>query len=327
MRRRLLRPIRRRSARANRVAELTLAVATLDVVADGSESLSSLAAAFKAARATEKERTPEVSAADRAWVNLARALLNAQRISWAQYVFTVGAIAEGLNEGRWFRGDYDRDLPSPRKDPSGRRYAEVLDRKLYGVFEELGEKEVSELWRTRRSDYDTLREQGRRYYFHADELRLALRYAVTDAFDAARDAAAHGGFRAAVTLLGSALEGLLLERCLRSPRKARAAADALPRRLRARANGEFTSWSFEVLIEVCSSAGWLRRISTPTRVYHPEGLAHSLRAMRNWIHPGREAKLRPWQSVYEKDYSVAVALYQAVEAALSPPRPRASRHR
>jgi hypothetical protein len=317
VKRHLIRRLNTQRGSAATRAGILRAIRALDDTVTGVESLRALALAAK--RASDREGaggTTEEEVAH-AWIALNRGLLKAQRISWAQYVFGVGSIVEGICDDRWLRGTYTAELP-PADAPgdTNAEYERVLDAKLLAVFEEFGCDDLAVLRREKRAEYDELRERGRRFYFHGRQYDAALRDVVDQLYAGARAAASGAEYRAAVTLLGASLEGHLLSRCLRSARKARTVVASLPKKLRDRAAGDMRRWKFEILVEVCDKADWFRVVHSDDRSYSPAGLAHSLRQMRNWIHPAREAADRPWQGVYAQDFELAHALYLIAVAAL-----------
>ena len=292
--------------------------------------------AMAAARAEAGESAGKDAEVARRDVELARALFRARRFSWTEYVFYASVWCEGVHDGRHMDGVYAPVLaPLSRAievaeqakpfDEAicaslNREYDRVIDEAFGDVCIELGAADIAELWRARRAEYDELRERGRRFVHHSDEYDRALRDLVAETSASAERSAAGGEFRAAVTLLGASLEGLLLQRCRRSARQARRVAAGLPRRMRNRAASPIEKWSFEILIEVCDRAGWLPTITSEAGALSPAGMAHSVREMRNWIHPGRESRDRPWKGVFGPDYQVAHALFTLVATALRPPR-------
>jgi hypothetical protein len=127
-------------------------------------------------------------------------------------------------------------------------------------------------------------------------------------YDATRAASAKA-YLAAVTSLGAGLEALLLLRCLGSPHKARKIAEGLARGRRRRFPIDLTKWTFNQLIDVCLGAGWLPPVESELATYSPADLANILRLMRNYVHPGRQVRERPWVEVDERDYKDADAIY------------------
>ncbi len=176
--------------------------------------------------------------------------------------------------------------------------------------------ELAELKASNPKDFDRLRELGRRSIFHTDELALALRDVVVRCERDGRRAAQAGAYSAAITALGAGVEGLLLLRCLRSPHKAVRVAKSLPARARPRKLDDSTSWTFDNLIAVCLAARWLPPIDTSVASYNSAGLAHLLRNMRNYVHPGRYARERPWTEPDELEYRDAEAIYVLMLAAV-----------
>ena len=118
-------------------------------------------------------------------------------------------------------------------------------------------KELADLWKNDQSAYDKLREKGRRAVFHRDAQLDALKEIVACYGRDARLAASANAYSAAVTLLGSALEGILLIRCLKSEQKAVRIAKSIRKPRKINPVNEPVKWALESLIEVCFKAGWL----------------------------------------------------------------------
>ena len=336
----LLRPLAPQSARRLSPSQVRTAVTRLDDVIVQDASLRSEHRAYLETLRGGGGPHWETSESTALWVALARSMYRSLRTSWAQYVFQVAVAVESLHENRRTTGAYDTDIGSimadlgalqnatsrakvRRRDHLSIKLGQILDSKFASALREVGATEIALLYDADRRLFDELRERGRRFQFHHNNFSLALRDVVAEIHADGLRAAETQNYRAAVTLLGAALEGLLLMRCLRSQVRARKVAAELPRRLRTRATGELRAWSFEILIEVTSRAGWLGAVKSGVGEYSPPALAHWLRDMRNLIHPSREAQTRPWQGVYKEDYDLANALYTVVRRALSPtPRRR-----
>ena len=154
-----------------------------------------------------------------------------------------------------------------------------------------------------------MRERGRRTVFHSNELILAIRDVVLRYEDEAKEAAKIGAYSAAIICLGAGIEGLLLFRCLRSKKKAGQISQTLLKRVRPRSPDDPTTWTFETLIEVCLKAGWLPPVETSLARYNVSALAHNLRLMRNYVHPGRQAREQPWSEADKRDYQDANSIY------------------
>jgi hypothetical protein len=148
--------------------------------------------------------------------------------------------------------------------------------------------------------------------FHSEDTVEALGDHVIAYEREARRAAAAKAFSAAITSLGAGLEGLLLLRCLRSKDDAIRIASSLSKDSRPRNLGDPTTWNFEALIETCLAAGWLPPLTTPLAQINSGSLAHALRLMRNYVHPGRQVRERPWLQAGEEEYVDAEAIYTAL---------------
>lgn len=177
------------------------------------------------------------------------------------------------------------------------------------VFREFGFSDLAELSEKSPNEFDRLRERGRRTVFHKDEYLHALRDIIVRHEKDAELASAVGAYSAAVTSLGAGVEGLLLLRCLQSKTKATRLARAIPKKNRPRFPGDPTTWSFENLIEVSFQAGWLPSLETPSVRLNSASLAHIIRLMRNQVHPGRQAKEKPWSEIDKRDFDDAIAIY------------------
>jgi hypothetical protein len=266
---------------------------------------------------------------------LAQALYAARRISRQEYVIFATYPVEGVHEARLMDGQYDDDVRKIAKEmaaleekyglgpsefwPIGQapkayqrlssQYDSAVDKRFVITLREFGLSDLADLRETNPDEFDRLRERGRRSVFHRDEVIPVLRDIVVQYETDARRAASARAYSAAVTLLGAGLEGLLLLRCLRSKRTALLVAGSLPKRLRPRSPDDPTTWSFETLIETCHTAGWLPPVSTSVAQYNAASLAHILRGLRNFVHPARRARERPWSEADEDDYRDAEAIY------------------
>jgi hypothetical protein len=266
---------------------------------------------------------------------LAKLLYASRRISKHEYVIMAVSPAEAVHQGRWLDGRYDDDLgpinqslrrierehglgpdqywlrgegPQEHIDLT-KQYSAILDAKFRETLRELGLDDLATMLEQSREEFDRLRERGRRSLFHKDEYILAVQDVVVQYEKEARQAAAIGAYSVAVTALGAGVEGLLLLRCLRSRHKASRIAKGLPKRLRPPFPDDLSKWRFETLIEVCLKAGWLRPIETSIAVYDTASMAHVLRLMRNYVHPGRRARKKPWSVTDEQEYRDADAIY------------------
>ncbi len=266
-------------------------------------------------------------------IALAQALYDSRRISLHQYVVMASFPVEDIHSKRWLGREYDDDLAPlvaaidaiertgglgpneywgrnegpPEHIILNQQYEDVLDQKFESALREFGLDDLSRMYRDDRERFDKLRERGRRSVFHDGEYELALRDLVDQYEREARKAANVGAYTVAIAGLGAGIEGLLLLRCLRSPVKSAKASKELARR--PKSPNDPKTWSFETLIEVCLSCGWLPPIETAIARYDTAALSHMLRHMRNYIHPARRARDKPWAETDGRDFADAEAIY------------------
>lgn len=334
IRRALLKPIARRRKYARDAKVVLTALSRLDertigtvLVENSRELISNRSSILR----IKSWKDPVVA---KQFVALIRALFNSRQISRPEYVFYVCFPVEAIHEERWIDGAYKELEPISQRLkeiaaehglgpdeywPIGEgpaehnelndQYSAVLDSYLIKTLREFDLDDMANLREQDADEYKRLHERGRRAVFHTDEIVAVIRDIVVRYEGDATRAAIANAYSAAVILLGAAIEGLLLLRCLRSNKKAARVARKLPKRTRPKNLNDPTTWKFETLIEVCFQAGWLPPVSTSLAKYKSEGLAHVIREMRNYVHPGRQAKEKPWSEVEERDYLDAQAIY------------------
>lgn len=342
VRRALLKPIARRKPTPATPKLLASALDYLDKRALATALLPDLARVQKEAKEARSKESWKNPDAARISVAFAKALFLARRISSQEYTFFVAVAAEGVHDGRMSESAYpeiselmnriravevEHNLPDGHYWRLGEGPPEYLQlntlfddasQKRFGeTLEELGAFDLATLFATDQAEFDRLRERGRRSIFHKDETIAALVDTVVRYEREARLAASTKAYTSAVVLLGAAVEGLLLLRCLRSRRKAQQVAAALPRAKRPRGHQNPCQWTFDTLIETCLAAGWLPDISTESTRVRPHGLAHLLREMRNYVHPGKVATQRPWIEAEAHDFADAEAIYTTLFATIS----------
>ena len=340
LRRFLLRPLSRRTLVADQ-SRISTALNRLYTRAVGEDILPAVTKALRTARSagTALARDPD---ATRAWVRVVRALRASRRISYQEYVFFAAAPVESLYESRWLdrspHGDVaeitekmariekqyglkDDQYWSRGEAPAEYQglcdqYDALFEKDAIRALREFGLDDIAELRELRPEEFARCRERGRRAAFHEGEFGAVLRDIILQYEADAKRSADAGSYSAAVTLLGAAIEGVLLLRCLRSKRKAASVASLLPKGLRPSLPDNPTAWRFETLIEVCRAAGWLPPISTSIGEVDPSGLAHILRQMRNLVHPARRVRERPWSEVHHDDYLDAQAIYMILASTM-----------
>jgi hypothetical protein len=342
LRRALLKPlVRRRTAPAND-KRIEAAFEALEERAIATAALPEVVQEMRRERLNkDQERWKDAGVATRR-VQSAIAMYRARRVSFSEYAFLVASAAEGVCDGRISAGSYSdieqvseemraievahglkakefwrvEDAPSQYRELSV-KWDQVADEHFAATLDELEGYDVGTLFKNDRGEFDRVRERGRRSFFHKGEFISALKDTVVRYEHEARAAASIKAFTAGVILLGAAVEGLLLLRCLRSRVKASRAAAKLPRKKRPQHVAAPATWTFDTLIHVCLQAGWLPEIETPSIGVRPDGLAHLLRQMRNFVHPGNVSAQRPWIEVDGRDFSDAETVYTTLFMAMS----------
>ena len=342
----LLRPLdRRRTLMANQKA-IVSALERLDDRTLGNAVLPVIAKSAKALRRNRSQGSLKDPAYIKKQVVLSEALYLSRRISRSEYVYFASSPVETINEGRWLDGQFDNELHEIKQEieaidkesgllpdqywPKGQapdefrgrynalegQYSEVIERRFMAALREFGLDDLANLREHNLEEFDRLHERGRRSLHHKSEDVRALKDIAVRHEEEASRAASAKAYTAGVILLGAALEGLLLIRCLRSKQKAIRTASALPKKQRPQFPEDPAKWWFETLITTCLAAGWLPRISTEYALYAPEALADILRNMRNLVLPGRCAREKPWSETDERDYRDAEAIYVTLRSKL-----------
>jgi hypothetical protein len=340
VRRALLRPLLRRKAAPAGAKRVQVAFRDLEARANASAALRQLAEIAKHSKYDPSEVNNLDAVAAR--ISLAHALHVARRLSFQEYLFILDAASEALFIGRMDSGTYpelrrlakkmqaveaahgltkDEYWRNSDAPPEYRALAKKWDRAARdceaGVLHELdASKRAHALFNNDPREFDRLRERGRRAFFHKDETVAALNDTILRYEGEAKAAAGAKAYTAAVILLGAAVEGMLIVRCLNSRRKARQVATELPRAKRPKEGSAPSSWRFETLIEVCLQAGWLPAVDLRSVSVLPDGLAHTIRQMRNFVHPGKAATERPWIEVDAFDFADAECIFTALFATI-----------
>lgn len=339
VRRYLLKPLVHRRTSPAQHKKIEVALRELQERAAASSVLPELATQQKLARENRQKNHWEDPITAKSCIDSAFVMYLARRISLQEYVFMVAHYVEGVHEGRIASKTYPeleqislgmrnieqehglgpneywqtRDAPPEYRQLSS-EWSAAADRRLTETMNELEGHEVASLFASNKGEFERLRERGRRSFFHKDELIPALVDTVKRYELEAKAAAQAKAFTAAVTMLGAAMEGLLLLRCLRSKTKAIQSAKVLPSKLRPKDPGSLTRWSFDNLIQVCLHAGWLPLIETTTLSIKPDGLAQLLKQMRNQVHPGRACSDRPWIEAAQREFDDAELIYATLYA-------------
>jgi len=337
----LLKPMVQRRKGVTDQKELDAALDRLDDRALAEGFLPEIIERLAAARSDKDSKSWKDPDAAREKVSAAWALFASRRISRAEYVYYAAHPVEMIHDSRWTDGDYEELLPiaqaidavqekhglqpeeywkigeGPEQyNKLSNEYSTVLGKRFVKTLREFELGDLADLLEADPDEFARLRERGRRSIFHREEITHALRDIVVRYEEDARRAASVGAYSAAVTLLGAGIEGLLVLRCLRSPKKSARIARNLPNKKPPRFLDDPTTWNFEILIETCLAAGWLSPVSTSVAKYKTATLAHILRRMRNNVHPGRHVRERPWVEINEDDYKDSQAIYDTLRIAV-----------
>ena len=335
----LVKPLTRRRVSPARFARIEAAFVQLEERALASAVLPEMVGELRKLRIEGKKcRWMDPNEAT-AKIHLAIAMYIARKISLQEYIFLVAHASEGVHEGRIIAKAYPelehlsagmrqieadhgvttgqfwplKDAPAEYQRLSS-KWSAAAKMRLAETLAELEGQYASTLFSADRIAFDRLRERGRRSFFQKSDFMPALADTVKRYEQEARVSAAGGAFTAAVTLLGAALEGLLLLRCMKSQAKAIQVAAALPKRHRPRDDDRPSRWTFDNLINVCLQAGWLPVLHTDSVEIRPEELAHLLRRMRNHIHPGKVCTESPWIEAERRDFEDAEVIYTTLFA-------------
>lgn len=339
VRRHLLKPLVRRRTSPAQLSKVEAAFRELEERAAASSVLPELAAQQKQARTNRPKDHWKDPITAKSHIDFAFAMYLARRISLQEYIFMVSHSVEGVHDGRIADKTYPeleelscamrqieqkhglgpgeywltKDAP-PEYCRLSSKWSAAANRRFVETLNELEGHDVASLFQRDKGEFERLRERGRRSFFHKDELIPALADTVKRYELEAKTAAQAAALTAAVTMLGAAMEGLLLLRCLRSRAKATRTAKNLSPKLRPRDPSALTRWSFDNLIQVCLHAGWLPLIDTPSISIKPDGLAHLLKQMRNQVHPGRVCSDRPWIEATQREFDDAELIYSTLYA-------------
>lgn len=270
-------------------------------------------------------------------VGLARALRQAGRITFAEYVIQVAHRMEMVSDHRWREGAYSAELDPiiVAMNEIKRRhglteneywlradepddysvlsdaYSKCLDDKLIKTMREFGEDELADLREREPQRYDALREEGRRSIFEKDNHLSALSTLI-DEYE--REAQAAGGadaYLAGSLMWGAAAEGRLLLWCLLAPETAEKARQSLLDKERPR-KPDPAEWTLDQLLRVAKAAGWLSVLEDEDFTFVVAGLVENLRRTRNLIHPGRSLRDEPHLRRDKAAFEDAQAAYAAL---------------
>ncbi|RUR14760.1 hypothetical protein ELY21_15365 [Legionella sp. km535] len=249
-----------------------------------------------------------------------------------EYTYFILAPIESFHDSRWSDKFYDarirpildkmdeiekkHGLKDGHSWPAGKGPREY--NKPSKEYDKIYEETFIETLR----EFDRLREHGRRIFHHKDATSEILRETVINYEKDAMKSSKAGAYLAGIIALAAALEGTLILICLKSTPLAEAAFEEIEKqdiketdtkRNKKKGNAKDpTTWSFDTLIQVCTRTGWIQNIETENAVFNASEIAHLLRKMRNYVHPARQSKEKPWMVTSEKEYQMAQSIYIAL---------------
>jgi len=204
------------------------------------------------------------------------------------------------------------------------KYDSILKRKQSDTFRKYAPS-LSKLLENDSTEFWRLYEIGRRSVFEGTD-HLASILELIDLYESeAKKCAATKAYYAANSMLGSASEARLILECLRQPSKVKRIISSLPKKQRPNSANPL-DWNLNLLMKVAEHAGWLPNIDDGELIFVVSVLAHRLRSMRNFIHPGRHALDKPHARLGEEEWRDAwsgyIALRHSIERARQRPAKR-----
>lgn len=270
-------------------------------------------------------------------LKLSDALYESGRFTAEQYFFHCASPVESLHEHRLFSGVYDEKikpisskiraveikngLPPDHYWPVGggpaeyrrlnERYNKTVDSYLAPLFRELGLAHHARLWLNDRAEYSRLREAGRASTFDAADIENATLKLIEMYEFEAKKCAKSNAYYAAVVMLGSASEALILLRCLQKPAELSEAIAKIPKSIGLHKGGP-RHWSLGQLIQVARIAGWVANLETENVIVQMVNLVGHLQELRNLVHPGRHVEGMPHTSIGHEQYLDARSAHLAL---------------
>lgn len=254
---------------------------------------------------------PALERRARLYISIAQARYDAGEVSEHELLFhKCFAIENQVHESRWANGIYDESLnPIAEKMKAVEKghgladdefwlksdapedylrfsaaYDKEMERKLLETFVEFGADDLKELYLSNREEFDRLHHIGGRSIFLKGD-RPRLQFLASSYEDEAERAEQAGAFLAASVMLGSAIETRLIVTCLENEEKIKETLDRLQLTNKDLKSKNPVTWSLEVLIKVCSTAGWIPDYKVGGFTFSGSKMAEFLRSTRNQVHP------------------------------------------
>jgi hypothetical protein len=208
----------------------------------------------------------------------------------------------------------------PEHQVENKKYDSILDQKQNDTFRKyapslfnLLQKDAAEFWK--------LYEMGRRSVHERSDHRASIVELIGLYEIEAKKSADAGAYYAANSMIGSAVESRLILECLRHPKMTQNIIASLPKRQRPSSKSPL-DWRLNTLIEIAAHAGWLPNIDDGDLILPVPSLAHRLRSMRNFLHPGRHAMDKPHARLGKEEWQYAWSGYIALRYAIEQSRKR-----
>lgn len=254
---------------------------------------------------------PALERRARLYISIAQARYDAGEISEHELLFHKCFVIENqVHESRWSNGVYAEVLdPIAEKMKAVEKaygltddqfwlisdapeeylllsseYDSEMERKLLETFVEFGADDLKELYLSNREEFDRLHHiGGKSIFLKGDKPRLqSLANSYEDEAERAEKA---GAFLAASVMLGSAIEARLIVTCLENEEKVRETLGRLQLTNKDLKSKNPITWPLDLLIQVCSSAGWIPDYKVGGFTFSGNKMAEFLRSTRNQVHP------------------------------------------
>src|SRR5699024_1945774 len=291
----------------------------------------------------EKIRKDEDSKEDysRRMLQFVKAKRKSGGLSFPNYIFRAAFYVIEIHENRWLNHQYDEELnPISQKMKEiekenglkedeywpldegpdewrelNNEYNRVLYQKLSKVFKEIGFEDIADLIKKDKAKYDKLYEEGRKNTFN-ETSEIEKLSAIIDKYKReAQISIESKAYYASAILSGAAIEALLLREVLKKPEQVSEVIDSLPQKNKPKSDPK--KWRLYDLINIAERADWLPKIQIKDDIFLLDALAHVVRALRNFLHPGRvlreKATIGIEKSEAELANSVLVVLNYAIE--------------
>jgi|GEM_PF-1635151 len=254
---------------------------------------------------------PALEKRARLYIFIAQARYDAGDISEHELLFhKCFAIETQVHESRWTNGAYDASLKHITEKMKAvekyhgladdefwlksdapedylrlsTEYDKVMEQKLLNTFVEFGATDLKELYLSNREEFDRLHDIGGKSIFLKGDIPR-LKFLASSYEEEAGRAEQAGAFLAASVMLGSAIETRLIVTCLENQEKIKEVFDKLHLTNKELKSKNPVTCSLDMLIKVCSAAGWIPDYKAGGFSFSGSKMAEFLRSTRNQVHP------------------------------------------